>query len=131
MEASLGCLRSQLALLPTSNPFLVFRERFEQDLVWLMEEPIETFHQYSFATLRQYGACFELVETYLKWLAAGGEEGLDGPIESFGTISDTAKTLQFQLARARARKRELPLDPIDRMGALWTEGMEPLVDRYS
>ncbi len=130
VDASLGCLREHLALLPPANPFTKFKTRFEADLEWLMEEPIETFHQYSFATLRQYGACFELVETYLKWLAAGGERGLEPSIEAFGGISTTAKTFQFQLARAMARRRELPLDPLDRMGALWTEGLEPLVEAY-
>ena len=130
VEASLGCLAHHLRLLPEINPFERFRERFEADLDWLMEEPIETFHQYSFATLRQYGACFELVETYLRWLAAEGENDLEGPTESFHQISSTAKTFQFQLARAMARRRELSLDPIDRMAELWSGGMEPLLERY-
>jgi hypothetical protein len=130
VDASLGCLREHLGLLPSPNPFEKFRERFAADLDWLMDEPIETFHQYSFATLRQYGACFELVETYLKWLSEGGESGLDRPIEVFGEISTTAKAFQFQLARAMARRRELALDPIDRMGALWAEGVERLLESY-
>jgi hypothetical protein len=130
VEASLECLRQQLALLPRENPFITFRARFQQDLEWLMEEPIETFHQYSFATLRQYGACYELVETYLRWLADGGEAGLDGPIEAFRDISSTAKTFQFQLARAMARRRALPLEPLDRMAALWHAGIEPIAERY-
>ena len=130
VEASLACLKRQLAILPAVSPFQRFRDRFEQDLLWLMDEPIETFHDYSFATLRQYGACFELVETYLKWLSDGGEVGLEESIRAFGSISDAAKTLQFQLARAMARRRELPLDPIDSMGELWTRGMAPLAERY-
>lgn len=129
--ASLECLRHHLGLLPPKNPFLSFRERFVHDLEWLMGEPIETFHQYSFATLRQYGACFELVETYLRWLQAEGEADLDVAIESFHSISATAKAFQFQLARAMARKRDLPLDPIDRMAELYSTGMEPLLARYS
>ena len=130
VDASLGCLRTHLGLLPRANPFSKFKERFRHDLEWLMGEPIDTFHAYSFATLRQYGACFELCETYLRWLAARGEEDLEGPTEAFRAISATAKAFQFQLARAMARKRELPLEPIDRMGALWTRGLEPLVERY-
>jgi hypothetical protein len=130
VETSLECLRQQLALLPRVNPFDTFKERFRQDLEWLMDEPIETFHQYSFATLRQYGACYELVETYLRWLAARGEAGLDAPIEAFRDISGTAKTFQFQLARAVARRRELPLEPLDQMAALWRAGVEPIAERY-
>jgi len=131
VEASLRCLEGHLALLPTRNPFHAFKERFQRDLEWLMGEDVETFHQYSFATLRQYGACFELVETYLQWLSDEGEPGLDEPIEAFRDISATAKAFQFQLARAMARKRALPLEPLDRMGELWQQGMCPLVDRYA
>ena len=131
IQASLDCLSRQLQLLPSINPFVTFRARFQQDLEWLMQEPIETFHQYSFATLRQYGACFELVETYLRWLATGGEQDLTGPIEAFRDISATAKTFQFQLARAMARRRELPLDPLDRMAELWSAGTVALVERYA
>jgi hypothetical protein len=131
VEASLACLRAHLALLPGHNPFRVFKERFVYDLEWLMGEPIETFHQYSFATLRQYGACFELVETYLRWLTSGGEASLDEPTEAFRDISATAKAFQFQLARAMARRRELSLDPLDRMADLWQRGLDPLVERYA
>ena len=131
VEASIVCLQRHLELLPKVNPFWTFKERFRQDLAWLMAEPIETFHQYSFATLRQYGACFELVATYLGWLAAGGEEGLDDAIRSFMTISETAKAFQFQLARAMVRKRELSLDPLDTMAELWRCGLAPVVERYA
>ena len=96
-----------------------------------MAEPIETFHLYSFATLRQYGACFELVETYLNWLSGAAQVDVTASAEAFGEISDVAKTYQFQLARAMARKRELPLEPLDRMGELWTQGMDPLVGSMS
>lgn len=131
VDASLRCLRRHLELLPKANPFCTFKERFRQDLAWLMEEPIETFHQYSFATLRQYGAAFELVETYLRWLAAGGEKGLEESIEAFRTISATAKAFQFQLARAMARRRELPLEPLDAMAEQWRSGLAPVVERYA
>jgi len=130
VEASLECLRTQLGLLPSENPFSKFKERFRHDLPWLMEEPIDTFHAYSFATLRQYGACYELCETYLRWLTKQGERDLEAPTEAFRDISATAKAFQFQLARAMARKRELPLEPLDNMGALWEQGLEPLVERY-
>ena len=130
VEASLACLKGQLALLPRTNPFGPFKERFEVDLEWLMSEPLETFHQYSFASLRQYGACFELVQTYLEWLRDGGQEGLEPSIEAFTAISSTAKAFQFQLARAIARKRALPLEPIDQMAELWERGLDPIVERF-
>lgn len=131
LRASLTCLGEQLALLPPVNPFHRFRTQFEEDVEWLMAEPIETFHQYSFATLRQYGACFELAETYLTWLAANGEGQLERPIQALGEISTASKALQFQLARAMARRRPLALDPIDRMAACWQECLGCLHDRYA
>ena len=128
--ASIASLSRELSLLPRTNPFLGFKERFEEDLEWLTLEPIETFHIYSFANLRQYGACFELVETYLKWLGGQGQHGLDEAAAAFQEISATAKALQFQLARAVARKRTMNLDPVDRMAALWDQGTTFLQARY-
>ena len=128
-EASIDCLRHHVGFLPDRNPFQGFKQRFERDLEWLMKEPVETFHQYSFATLRQYGACFELVETYLRWLQDRGEHGLSESIGAFNEISNTAKTFQFQLARAMARQRTLPLGPLDTMATLWQRGMDIVVAR--
>jgi hypothetical protein len=131
VDASVATLRAHVRLLPAENPFRTFRNRFERDLEWLMAEPIDVFHTYSFATFRQYGACFELVETYLRWLADGGELRLDEGVRAFREIASSTKTLQFQLARAMARKRELPLDALDRMAALWERGMDVVRERYA
>lgn len=131
VDASIEALRRQLRLLPSQNPFRAFRTRFECDLEWLTKRPIEAFHTYSFATFRQYGACFELVETYLDWLAKAGEPKLDEAVLAFREISTATKTLQFQLARAVARKRELPLEPLDRMAELWERGMGVVLERYA
>ena len=116
--ASRVLLQRHLERVPQTNPFGRFRERFARDLEWLMKEDIARFHAYSFATLRQYGACFELSETYLRWL---GEEAAAAP---FREIAETAKAFQFQLARAMARKKPLDLSPIDAMGAAWQRGVD-------
>lgn len=131
VDASLACLKRHVALMPPENPFIPFRARFEVDLEWLMQESIEVFHQYSFATLRQYGACFELAATYVDWLGRNGVADLDPIAKALDEISTTAKAFQFQLARAIARKRTLDPAPIDRMQALWTQATDPLVDRFS
>ncbi|TQV71764.1 DUF1839 family protein [Exilibacterium tricleocarpae] len=130
-QKSVEVLRRNLALTPSDNPFTRFKERFEADLDWLMAESIETFHKYSFATLRQYGACFELVETYLRWLERHGETGLNGAVEAFGSLSTTAKAFQFQLARAMARKRALDTSTINTMGEHWEQGMQTLRQKYA
>ena len=123
-------LAAELGRLPDVNPFEKFKPRFESDLQWLANEPIETFHQYSFATLRQFGACYELAATYLRWLHGRSVWGLERAIEQFDGLSSGAKSMQFQLARAMARKRTLDLSPIDQMAAMWRTATEDLKTRF-
>ena len=126
LNASLVLFKRQLQRLPVENPFVKFRARFEADMQWLINEPIATFHQYSFATLRQFGSCYELSGTYLKWLQSQGVSGLDAAIESILRLSTGAKTLQFQLARAMARKKAIDFTPVDQMAEHWTLAMRQL-----
>lgn len=129
-EISVQLLKKHLSLVPKANPFFAFKERFNTDLEWLMQEDLETFHLYSFATLRQYGACYELSATYLKWLKKQGLEGLDDAIAAFVDLSNSGKTLQFQLARAVSRKKALDLSPLDAAGLCWERGIESLQRHY-
>jgi hypothetical protein len=130
LAESIRQLRRQLKMLPSDNPFYRFKTRFKDDLVWLTDGDINTFHKYSFATLRQYGACYELASTYLLWLKEQGERGLDQAIEAFVDISNGAKALQFQLARAVNRKRELDLSPLDYTGEKWELAFDNLKHLY-
>lgn len=129
-QASLNRMAAELSRLPDVNPFEKFKPRFQNDLAWLANEPIETFHQYSFATLRQFGACYELAGTYLRWLKSRGVGGLEQALEQFNGLSSSAKTLQFQLARAMARKRTLDLSPVDQMAAMWKTATEDLKSKF-
>ena len=104
---------------------------FARDFEWLLTQDISAFHQYSFASLRQYGACFELVETYLNWLKGQGVLQLDDAILSFSSISSSAKAFQFQLARSVARKKAIDMEPIDNMATAWRIGMSELIDSFS
>ena len=131
VQLSLAMLRSHLARAPRANPFTRFKARLAQDLESLLAADMGHFHKYSFATLRQYGGCFELAETYLGWLTARGVAGLEVPRASFSAISQTAKAFQFQLARSMARKRALDMAPLDTMGAQWDIGMTLLQSRYA
>ncbi|MDO9181218.1 MAG: DUF1839 family protein [Bacteriovorax sp.] len=127
-EVSRNLLKRNFALIPKNNPFIQFKERFVIDLEWLMKEEAEVFHAYSFATLRQFGSCFELSETYFRWLGSQTKSDIDysGIAESFKNISDTAKTYQFQLARALARKKTLDLSALDSMMLSWEKGMSEI-----
>lgn len=130
IEASVELLKEHLRLVPVENPFIKFKQTFARDFDWLLTCEMETFHLYSFATLRQYGACFELVETYLKWLKQNGQTNLDPAIDSFSAISNSTKAFQFQLARAMARKKAIDLTPLDEMANCWQGGMSGLIDAY-
>lgn len=129
VQQSLVLLRRQLEMLPETNPFEKFKPRFAADLDWLADAPLEAFHQYSFATLRQFGACYELSATYLQWLQAQEIDGLEYPLAMFSKLSASAKTLQFQLARAMVRKKPLDLSTIDEMAVAWESAMEHLQSR--
>jgi hypothetical protein len=111
-------------VLPAVNPFERFKVRFARDLDWLATETLDMFHRYSFATLRQFGACYALAATYLSWLESGARLGLEGPIALFEGLASDAKTLQFELARAMVRKRPLDISAIDRMAAQWQAAIE-------
>ena len=130
LKRSLIILKKNCSLIPNDNPFIAFKERFEKDLDWLMKAETEVFHAYSFATLRQFGACFELTETYFRWLSNQDGSDLSIIINSFKTIAETAKTYQFQLARAMARKKPLDLSPLDIMAEHWRVGMKAVKERF-
>ena len=125
-RASLDLLDRHLERAPRENPFPRFKARMAADLPWLLEGDLERFHAYSFATLRQFGACFELASTYLDWLAKRGVVKAAAPAASLRQLSEESKALQFQLARSMARRKALELLPIDRMGQLWQGAMSAL-----
>ena len=116
--------------MPLENPFNQFKKQLDVDLRWLSEQDIETFHAYSFATLRQFGACFELAALYLNWLSEQGESGLDKAYDNFQFLSEQAKVFQFQLARAVSRGKSLDSQIINHMAVAWTEAFDILKNKY-
>lgn len=131
LDASLALLRTHLARRPTENPFRRYAMRFPADLESLACQPIGCFHSYAFATLRQFGAAFELAAAYLRWLETVGERGLASAAEACDLIATTAKTLQFKAARAVSVRR--PLDTsmsFETMAGAWDDTMAALVRRY-
>jgi hypothetical protein len=130
VDTSLTILTKQLKMLPQENPFNVFKVQLEKDLQWLKNEDLDMFHQYSFATLRQFGACFELAANYLGWLKINGETELEAPINCFKQISESAKVYQFQLARVMSRGKTLDLSTVDTMAENWSAAMQQLKNKY-
>jgi hypothetical protein len=130
VAASRDLLQQHLARRPRGNPFRRYAARFDRDLGWLAASP-PGFHGYAFATLRQCGAAFELGAAYLRWLGANGEHGLAPIAAKCDDIAETAKTLQFKLARFVTTKRAFDSAPmLDVMAAAWDEAMAGLSARY-
>ncbi|AJD43830.1 DUF1839 family protein [Rhizobium sp. SEMIA 4085] len=90
---------------PVANPIRAFAAVFPAQVEVMAERPFGFFHKYAFNTLRQLGANFELAGSHLDWLSADFAEAA---FEA-RRISEVAKSVQFQLARAVTRKKFEPL----------------------
>ncbi len=98
-------LKYHLAHRPHLNPFLEWQKALPAHIEDLMLRPEGYFHTYAFNTLRQFGANFELLATHLSWLQNSHGTSLDSEIAAAQSISETAKSMQFQLARAISRRK--------------------------
>jgi hypothetical protein len=131
VRRSLTLLRHHLANRPRQSPVRAHRDKLEADIAWLRDEPIDIFHQYAFATVRQLGSCYGLTATYLHWLEANGETGLTTAIEACDSIAATSKTLQFKLARVVTYRKDADLAELfDRLESSWDLVMAELGQRY-
>lgn len=117
-------LAAHLQRRPTQNPFRAWQKALPEQIEELVGRPESYFHVYAFNTLRQTGANFELLASHLEWLSPNvfGKE-----IEAARSISRSAKAMQFQLARALARRKYADLaDSIGPMADAWDTIMQGL-----
>lgn len=110
-------LSRHLKRRPTNNPLAAYAAVFADQVEQVAERGMDFFHLYAFNTVRQFGANFELLASHLEWLDAAE---FSDEIVAARQISDTAKTTQFMLARAVARRRFAPL----------TTALEPTVTAW-
>ncbi|UDF31324.1 UNVERIFIED_ORG: DUF1839 family protein [Roseateles sp. XES5] len=103
-QAAKRLLAAHFARRPAENPVAAFAKVFSQQVEAVADRPFGFFHKYAFNTLRQLGANFELAGSHLDWLGTGNEAA-----DAARKISETAKSVQFQLARAVARRKFGPL----------------------
>ena len=96
-------LARHIRRMPQSNPVAEFARVLPEQVGRVADRPFEFFHKYAFNTLRQLGANFELLATHLKWMSDPG--AFDPAIAASLRIAETAKSVQFQLARAVTRRR--------------------------
>jgi hypothetical protein len=125
-------LRRHLTRKPNVNPFHRFRERFQEDLKWIQEEGLPTYHAYAFATVRQFGANFELASAYMRWLSEHARADLGEAAEAFESISQGAKALILKGARAVSAKKAADFAPMfDGMETAWDRALSILASRYA
>jgi len=126
-EVSRRLLHFHFARRPGANPIRAFAEVFPLQVEAVADRPFGFFHKYAFNTLRQVGANFELAAAHLTWLSAG-EFGV--AIEEARRISEVAKSVQFQLARAVTRRKFEPLKAaLDPAADAWDSMMASLAER--
>jgi hypothetical protein len=119
-----------LARRPPDNPVTRLGARLEQDLSWLAEQDLETFHLYSFGMCRQCGATAELAASFVDWLNRHDRTGTEPAAVAFRDLAAGAKSLQFALARV-VRGRTVDVAPIlGPMEKSWATAMTVLEDRY-
>ena len=120
---------THLGRRPDENPVAALGRKVFDDLDWLADAGVETFHLYAFATARQCGAVATMSAAVAGCLDAV-DGGLAGAAADFGAVAEGAKTVQFQLARI-ARGRSADLRPaFDDMAAAWGRAIDLLVARY-
>jgi len=126
VAASLELMRRHLARRPAGNPVAAYRVAFPRHLDALLSRPMAYFHLNAFNVLRQLGANFELLGAHVRWL-----DGPDEAVEACGVIAEGAKAMQFQLARAVARKKPVELaESFDRLERAHDTALGALQRRY-
>jgi beta-mannosidase len=104
-DVSLAALQRHLRRLPLVNPVAAFRRQLQADAKSLAASPLERFHGYSFNSVRQLGANFELFGHYARWLQASGCIGPFADIRAAcERIAAESMVLEFRLARLLARQ---------------------------
>jgi hypothetical protein len=120
-------LRKHWQRRPASNPFVAYANAFAGHMPRLQASGSGYFHAYAFNTLRQVGANFGLMASFLEALAQAQYQGLDKAAQLAQQMANDAKVLQFRLARAVARQRldEL-VNAIGDLGAVYDQLMAEL-----
>jgi hypothetical protein len=88
-------LRHHVARRPSENPFDGFGAQLSLILPELLDQSLERYHAYAFATVRMAGSAFETLASYAAWLSPGADT------TPMGEIVDGCKALSFRLARRR------------------------------
>jgi Domain of unknown function (DUF1839) len=121
---SRALLASHLERAPKRNPIIAQEQQFEAQIRNFMGD-LERFHAYSFASLRQCGAAWELGAHYVRWLFPDDREAAAAAAE-LELIAGAAKSTILQLARATMRNKPRDLKLLVAVAPSWDAAMEQL-----
>lgn len=125
-------LREHVAWRPTTNPFVRFAARVQQDLPQIREAGLAYYHQWAFASVRQAGSAFELLAAHLRWQAELGRPGLVSAAAHFDAIAQANKTLILKGARSVATGKPLGADELfQTMANAWEQGTGELAAAFA
>lgn len=131
-QTAVSLLRKHLATRPADNPVAAFQSRVREKAHYLAQREPAYFHKYAFNTCRQLGANFELLADHLVWLSQQGEPGLETAVTASKAIATGAKSFQFQLARAAAKKKfEGLATQLDPLVTHYQTALDALTARYA
>ena len=104
-------------------------DRVLMDLEWIAEAGPEGFHLWSFGTLRSAGSTAELCADVCDWLGEhAGVAAIGGAAEFFRACAQSAKSVQFRLARAARGRAVDPSEGLGSMTESWAAGVRELAD---
>ncbi len=121
-----GLVTDHLARRPLTNPVDRLAARIGEDIPWLQGQEQDRFHGYAFGTLRQCGAWASCAAAFVAWFDPANHEARD----SFTSLSTTAKTAQFKLARAAAGRDADMSSVFAAMAADWERGYRALLEAH-
>ncbi len=122
VEATVGLCREHLARAP-HDPVRRLGDALLAQAEWLPSQEPAVFHALAFGTARQCGGTAELAADLAVWLADHAGVDTRPAAAELRSVSETAKALQFNLARvARGRRGDLA-GPLGRMADSWESAM--------
>ncbi len=127
LEVSTALAKEHYAWRPQQNPFLRLLEAWPSHLESLLEGGLETYHAYTFSTLRQCGANYAMLAAYLNWQGSAAGNGIEELAAPFHAISQTCKTVLMKLARVVHSKKPRDFTPqFEQAAESWQSGMDAL-----
>ena len=122
-------LAAHVARIPSENPFVAYGEWLAADNDRLVSGGLDAFHQYAFATVRNYGSAFALAASSCRWLASRApdlEDALTTAGDAYEAIGEAAKTTQFKLARVAAGRKGGVDELVAEQAAAWHRATDAL-----